>query len=153
MNSKKRVVFIGGGAVGSYLGGWLSHLGHDVHIMDTWHENVNSIRENGLYLKGPHEPFVAFPEIIHLHENETLARSKPFDIGFICVKAYDSAWAAQLVNRFVSEDGYLVSAQNTVPDQIISDVVGEDRCIGLVMSSISVALFNPGEVVRSGIKR
>lgn len=153
MNSKRRVVFIGGGAVGSYLGGWLSHLGHDVHIMDTWHENVNSIRENGLYLKGPHEPFVAFPEIIHLHENERLARSKPFDIGFICVKAYDSAWAAQLVNRFVSEDGYLVSAQNTVPDQIISDVVGEDRCIGLVMSSISVALFNPGEVERSGKKR
>ena len=153
MNSKKRVVFIGCGAVGSYLGGWLSHLGHDVHIIDSWHENVNSIRENGLYLKGPHEPFVAFPETIHLHENERLARSKSFDIGFICVKAYDTAWAAQFLNRFVREDGYLVSAQNTVPDELISNVVGENRCIGLVMSSISVALFKPGNVERSGKRR
>ena len=153
MNSKKRVIFIGGGAVGSYIGGWLSHLGHDVHIIDSWHANVNSIRENGLYLKGPHEPFVVFPETIHLHENERLARSKSFDIGFICVKAYDTEWAAKLINRFVKEDGYLVSAQNTVPDKLISNVVGENRCIGLVMSSISVASFNPGKVTRSGTRR
>jgi 2-dehydropantoate 2-reductase len=147
------VIFIGGGAVGSYIGGWLSHLGHDVHIIDSWHANVNSIRENGLYLKGPHEPFVVFPETIHLHENERLARSKSFDIGFICVKAYDTEWAAKLINRFVKEDGYLVSAQNTVPDKLISNVVGENRCIGLVMSSISVASFNPGKVTRSGTRR
>ena len=153
MNSKKRVLFIGGGAVGSYIGGWLSHLGHDVHIIDSWHANVNSIRENGLYLKGPHEPFVVFPETIQLHENERLARSKSFDIGFICVKAYDTEWAAKLINRFVKEDGYLVSAQNTVPDKLISNVVGENRCIGLVMSSISVASFNPGKVTRSGTRR
>ena len=153
MNSKMRVVFIGGGAVGSYLGGWLSYLGHDVHIIDSWHENVNSIKENGLYIKGPHKPFVALPKIIHLNENERLARRKSFDIGFICVKAYDTEWAAKLINRFVKEDGYLVSAQNTVPDELISNVVGGNRCIGLVMSSISVALFNPGKVERSGTRR
>ena len=31
--SSKRIIFIGAGAVGSYLGGWLSHTGHEVDLI------------------------------------------------------------------------------------------------------------------------
>ena len=73
----KRIIFIGAGAVGSYLGGWLSHTGHDVTLVDIWDEHFKAIRDNGLVVNGPHEPFVARPEIYHLHENEHIAR-QPF---------------------------------------------------------------------------
>jgi len=47
-SEKKRIIFIGAGAVGSYIGGWLSHTGHDVTMVDMWDEQVETIRGNGL---------------------------------------------------------------------------------------------------------
>ena len=45
---KERVLFIGAGAVGSYLGGWLSATGHSVTIIDPWHEQVEYVNKNGI---------------------------------------------------------------------------------------------------------
>ena len=82
-SEKKRIIFIGAGAVGTYLGGWLSHTGHDVVLVDMWDEQVETIKKNGLHVDGPHESFVAHPTMFHLHENELLSREAKFDIGFV----------------------------------------------------------------------
>ena len=148
--TKNRIIFVGAGAVGSYIGGWLSHAGHDVTLVDMWHQQVEVVRDAGLYVTGPHETFVARPAMFHLHENELIARGRPFDIGFVSVKAYDTAWASTFINRFVKPDGYVVSAQNTWPDPAVASAVGADRAVGLVMSSISVALWEAGNVQRQG---
>ena len=50
---KERVLFIGAGAVGSYLGGWLSATGHSVTIIDPWHEQVEYVNKNGIEVKNP----------------------------------------------------------------------------------------------------
>ncbi len=152
-SSKKRIIFIGAGAVGSYLGGWLSYSGHDVTLVDLWDEHVETIRRDGLQVEGPHETFVAHPTVYHLHENELLAREDQFDIGFVAVKAYDTAWAATFIDRFVKPDGYIVSSQNTWTDPAIAKAVGADRAVGLVMSSISVAMWEAGKVERPGDTR
>lgn len=149
----KRIIFIGAGAVGSYLGGWLSHTGHDVTMVDMWAEQVETVRANGLRVVGPHDPFAAYPAIYHLHENELVAREEQFDIGFVAVKAYDTAWAATIINRFVKPDGYIVSSQNTWTDPAIAAAVGAERAVGLVMSSISVAMWEAGRVERPGDTR
>ena len=152
-SDKKRIIFLGGGAVGSYLGGWLSHTGHDVTIVDMWDEQVETIREHGLKVDGPHDSFVARPTMYHLHENELVARDELFDIGFVAVKAYDTSWAATFINKFVKPDGYIVSSQNTWTDPAIAAAVGADRAVGLVMSSISVAMWEAGKVDRPGETR
>jgi len=152
-SNKKRIIFIGAGAVGSYLGGWLSHCGHDVTLVDLWDDQVETIRKNGLKVEGPHETFVAHPTMYHLHENELLAREAQFDIGFVAVKAYDTSWAATFIDKFVKPDGYIVSSQNTWTDPAIADAVGADRAVGLVMSSISVAMWEAGKVERPGDTR
>ena len=149
----KRIIFIGAGAVGTYLGGWLSHTGHKVTLVDLWDEQVEMIREHGLQVDGPHDSFVARPTIYHLHENELLAREEKFDIGFVAVKAYDTLWAATFIDKFVKPDGYIVSSQNTWTDPEIADAVGADRAVGLVMSSISVAMWEAGKVERPGDTR
>lgn len=149
----RRIIFIGAGAVGSYIGGWLSHTGHDITMVDPWAEQVETVRKNGLNVSGPHDPFVAHPAIYHLHENELLFREERFDIGFVAVKAYDTSWAAAFINRFVKPEGYIVSSQNTWPDPAVAAAVGAERAIGLVMSSIGVALWEPGKVERSGETR
>jgi len=152
-SNKKRIIFIGAGAVGSYIGGWLSHTGHDVTLVDLWDKQVETIRKNGLQVDGPHESFVAHPTIFHLHENELISRLDQFDIGFVAVKAYDTSWAATFINKFVKPDGYIVSSQNTWTDPAIADAVGADRAVGLVMSSISVAMWEAGKVERPGDTR
>ena len=149
----KRIIFIGAGAVGSYIGGWLSHTGHDVAMVDMWAQQVETVRDDGLKVSGPHDPFVAHPAMFHLHENERVAREDKFDIGFVAVKAYDTLWAATFIDKFVKPGGYIVSSQNTWTDPAIAAAVGAERAVGLVMSSISVAMWEAGKVERPGDTR
>ena len=142
----KKLLFIGAGAVGSYLGSFLSRAGHDVTLVDPWAENVETIRRKGIHVTGPHEPFEAHPAAVHLNEAARLERD--YDIAFLAMKAYDTAWAAQLALRHIAPHGYVVSSQNCWPDPAVAAVVGPSRAVGLVMSNILVALWNPGQVER-----
>jgi 2-dehydropantoate 2-reductase len=145
-----KILFVGAGAVGSYLGGWLSSTDNDVTIIDPWSEQVNWVNKNGIEVSGPHNTFTAKPRLLHLHQSEELSRESLFDIGFIAMKAYDTEWATQFINKFIDPDGLIISAQNCWPDPLIAKIVGENRTAGLVMSNISVELYNPGKVSRPG---
>jgi 2-dehydropantoate 2-reductase len=142
----KRLVFVGAGAIGSYLGGHLARSGHDVTLIDPWAEQVEAIRRDGLAVSGPHEPFIARPAAVHLHEAARLPRD--FDFAFVATKAYDTAWATQLAARHAAPAGAVVSAQNCWPDPVVAGIAGATRSIGLIMSKIGVALWRPAHVER-----
>jgi 2-dehydropantoate 2-reductase len=142
----KKLLFVGAGAIGSYLGSFLSRAGHDVTLVDPWAEQVETIRQHGISVTGPHEPFTAHPTAVHLHEAARLARD--FDIVFVAMKVYDTAWAAQLAARHVAPHGFVVASENCWPDPVVASIVGPERAVGLVMSRIGVALWKPGEVER-----
>ena len=146
----KKILFVGAGAIGSYLGAFLSRAGHDVTLVDPWAEQVETIRERGVSVTGPHEPFEARPAAVHLHEAARLPRD--YEIAFVAMKAYDTAWAAQLALRHLGPDGYVVAAQNCWPDPVVAAVAGASRAVGLVMSKIGVALWKPGQVERGSEK-
>src|SRR4051812_2553650 len=108
----KKVLFVGAGAIGSYIGSFFAKSGHDVTIVDPWHEQVETINAKGISVTGPHEPFVARPKAVHLNDAAKLPRD--FDIGFVAMKVYDTEWASQLAWRHVRKDGgFVVSSQNT----------------------------------------
>ncbi|MBI4306714.1 MAG: hypothetical protein HY678_10390 [Chloroflexi bacterium] len=141
-----KLFFIGAGAIGSYLGGFLSRAGHDVTIVDPWPEQVEAIDRQGISVSGPHAPFVARPKALHVYEAQRLAPE--FEIAFIAMKSYDTAWATRFAMRFIRPDGYVVSAQNCWNDPVIASIVGTGRAVGLIMSRISVAVWEPGKVER-----
>jgi 2-dehydropantoate 2-reductase len=58
----KKILFVGAGAVGSYIGSFLSRAGHDVTLVDPWAEQVEAIRKKGISVTGPHDPFEAHPK-------------------------------------------------------------------------------------------
>ena len=64
----KKILFVGAGAIGSYLGAFLSRAGHDVTLIDAWAEQVDTINRKGIAVTGPHDPFKARPAAVHLHE-------------------------------------------------------------------------------------
>src|SRR5437016_7258408 len=142
----KKLLFVGAGAIGSYLGAFLSRAGHDVTLVDPWADQVETIRERGISVTGPHEPFEARPAAIHVHEAARLPRD--YAIAFVAMKVYDTPWATQLALRHLAPDGYVVSAQNCWPDPVVAAVAGSARAVGLVMSRIGVALWTPGQVER-----
>ena len=142
----KKVLFVGAGAIGSYIGAFLTRAGHDVTLVDPWAEQVDTIRARGISVTGPHEPFEARPTAVHLNDAAKLPRD--FDIAFVAMKVYDTEWASQLAVRHVKPDGYVVSSQNTWPDPTVAAMVGKERAVGLVMSRIGVAVWKPGTVER-----
>jgi 2-dehydropantoate 2-reductase len=142
----RKILFVGAGAIGSYLGAFLSRAGHDVTLVDPWAEQVETIRQRGIAVTGPHDPFEARPTAVHLHEAQRLPRD--FDVAFVAMKVYDTAWATQLAVRHLKPEGYVVASENCWPDPIVAAVVGAERAVGLVMSKIGVALWTPGTVER-----
>jgi 2-dehydropantoate 2-reductase len=142
----KKILFVGAGAIGSYIGSFLSRAGHDVTLVDPWAENVETIRKKGISVTGPHDPFEAHPQAVHLNEAQRLPRD--FDLAFVAMKVYDTAWAAQVALRHLKPEGYIVASENCWPDPIVASVAGASRSLGLVMSRIGVALWKPGQVER-----
>jgi 2-dehydropantoate 2-reductase len=142
----KKLLFVGAGAIGSYIGSFLSRAGHDVTLVDPWAEQVDTVNAKGISVTGPHDPFVAHPKAVHLNDAARLPRD--FDIAFVAMKVYDTAWATQLAIRHLGPNGYVVASQNTWPDPVVASVAGPERSVGLIMSKIGVALWTPGQVER-----
>ena len=146
----KKILFVGAGAIGSYIGAFLSRAGHDVTLVDPWAEQVEAIRKKGISVTGPHDPFEARPAAVHLNEAQRLPRD--FDLAFVAMKVYDTAWAAQVALRHLKPEGFIVASENCWPDPIVASVAGASRSLGLVMSKIGVALWKPGQVERGAEK-
>ena len=111
---RPRIAVVGGGAVGAYVGGHLSRLGHDVVIIDWWPENVEAIRAHGLHITGMTEAEtcnIAVPTL-HLTEAQQLAKERPIDIAMVCVKSYDTEWATMMIRQYLAPSGFVLSIQN-----------------------------------------
>src|SRR2546428_11115947 len=144
----KKLLFIGAGAIGSYLGAFLSRSGHDVTLVDSGADQVETIRERGISVTGPHEPFEARPAAVHLNEAARLPRD--YDIAFVATKAYDTAWAAQLTLRHLAAHGYVVAAQNCWPDPAAAGATGASRAGGVGKPEIRAAPRETGPGGRGG---
>ena len=144
----KRLVFMGAGAVGSYVGGHLCRAGHDVTLIDPWPDHIEAIKHNGLQLEGTQGKHLVHPNALHLHEVQSLFKD-PVEIAFVCTKSYDTVWATQMISQYLAPNGLIVSLQNSINEERIASVVGWGRVIGCIASSISVNAYKPGHVTRT----
>lgn len=147
----KRIVVVGAGAIGGYAGGHMTRAGHDVTLIDPWPEHVEYMRNHGLQLSGmtPQETHSIKVNALHITDVQRFCRERPVDIAFICVKSYDTEWAAQLIKPYLAPDGYVVSLQNCINEERIAAIVGWGRTLGCIASLISSELYAPGRVKRT----
>ena len=146
--SDKRIVIFGAGAAGSYLGAYMTREGYDVTFVDMWGEHVEAMRQNGLRASGTQDDFTV--EVNAHHLSDAMQLPGQFDIGFLAMKSYDTEWSAHFLKRLVKDDGVVVSSQNCMNDRLVASIVGYERAVGCIMSSITVALWEPGHVTRGG---
>jgi 2-dehydropantoate 2-reductase len=141
------IVILGAGAVGSYVGGMLSLVGEDVVLLDAWPDNVEVIRRDGLVIEAPEGERKARPRAMHLNEAHDLRRAAT-GLAFLCVKLYDTAWAATLLADVVPE-APVVTMQNGLVEETVARLVGWNRTLGAVGGTLDVALVAAGRVRRS----
>ena len=148
----KRIAVVGSGAVGGYLGGHLARAGHDVTLIDPWPEHIEAIRKNGLDLSGmtDEESYSVQVPTMHITEVQSLSKQRPIDIAIISSKSYDTEWSTVLIRPYLSSDGFVVSAQNSINEETIARVVGWGRTIGCVVgNNFGVDLYEPGRIRRT----
>ena len=146
-----RIIIVGAGAVGAYVGGYLARDGADVSLVDGWPAHVEAMRAQGLQLEGLSEAecFSTPVRALHVTDVQGLAREQPFDAAFVCVKSYDTAWATHLVRDLLAPSGFVVSLQNGINEDRIAAIVGWGRTVGMIASMIAVELYEPGKVRRN----
>lgn len=142
-----RVAIVGAGAVGGYIGGRLALAGVDAVLVDGWPEHVETMKRDGLVLSDPLGESVARVEALHVGEVQSLL-ARPVDIAMICTKSYDTVWATSLIEPYLAPTGYVLSVQNGINEERIASVVGWERTVGCIASTISVEMHRAGVVNR-----
>src|SRR6266702_4504676 len=150
----KRIAIVGAGAVGGYTGGHMVQAGEDVTFIDPWPEHVEHLRKHGLRVTHARDvpEFIVPVRALHLTDVQRLAREKPVDIAFVCMKSYDTDWATMLIGQYLAPDGFVVSLQNCMNEETVAGIVGWGRTLGCIASSITVGLVDPGHVHRGAGK-
>jgi 2-dehydropantoate 2-reductase len=150
----KRIAIVGAGAVGGYAGAHMVQAGEDVTFIDPWPEHVAHMRQHGLRVTHARDvaEFSVPVRALHLTDVQQLAKEPPVDIAFICMKAYDTAWATMLIKQYLAPDAYVVSLQNCMNEETIAGIVGWGKTLGCIASSITVNLPEPGHIHRGAGK-
>jgi 2-dehydropantoate 2-reductase len=141
----------GAGAIGGSVGAWLKRAGHDVTFVDVVPDHVAAIENpaHGLRITGPVEAFtITAPALL------PAAVSGKWSRIFLAVKAQDTEEATRALAPFLADDGYVLSLQNGLNENIIAGTVGRARTIGAFinfaadwMASGEVMFGNRGTVV------
>jgi 2-dehydropantoate 2-reductase len=153
-NMGHRIAIVGAGAVGGYAGAHMVQAGEDVTFIDPWPEHVEHMRKHGLRVTHARDvaEFSVPVRALHVTDVQQLAREKPVDIAFVCMKSYDTAWATMMIHQYLAPDGFAVSLQNCMNEEMIARVVGWGKTLGCIASSITVNLPAPGHIHRGAGK-
>ncbi|MBM3559693.1 MAG: ketopantoate reductase family protein [Alphaproteobacteria bacterium] len=144
--SNRKIAILGSGANGSSIGLDLTLAGLDVVLIDQWPAHVEAMRANGLTVRLEGKEMHAAVRPYHLCDLATFTHK--FDIVLMLFKAYDSRWAARLIEPYLAADGLLVGAQNGMSAETIADIVGPSRTLGCVIE-VASQLWEPGIVIRT----
>src|SRR5436305_15151642 len=136
----RKIAIVGAGTVGGYAGAPSAHAGEDVTFIDPWPEHIEQMRKHGLRVTHARDvaEFSVPVRALHVTDAQQLAREAPVDIAFICMKSYDTPWAAALIRQYLAPDGFVVSLQNCMNEETIAGIVGWGKTLGCIARSITV---------------
>ena len=117
-----KIAFMGVGAVGGYAGAHMAQAGEDVTFIDPWPAHVEKMQRDGLKISHIRDvpEFTTKVRAMHLTDAQQLAKEKPIDIAFVCMKSYDTEWAATLISQYLAPGGFIVSLQNCMNEETIA---------------------------------
>lgn len=142
----KKIAILGSGANGTVIGVDLIRAGLNVKLIDQWPAHVEALRAKGAVINTSDETITQSVDAYHLCDVATF--TEPFDVVLMLFKAYDTRWAAQLIEPYLAEDGIIVGVQNGMSYETLADVVGLERAMACVIE-VASELHDPGIIKRS----
>lgn len=134
MNQKYRVLCFGLGAIGTYVGGSLALVGHDVVFMER-PEFVPDLQQNGLTLHLENREFHMQPQVVGALGD---VLTQKFDFGIVALKSYDLDQLLLQLEPFKDKLPPIVCLLNGVDNERkLIHLLGADRVIaGTVTSAV-----------------
>jgi 2-dehydropantoate 2-reductase len=129
---------LGAGAIGATVGAYMLRAGESVTFVDTDREHVAAMQSRGLTIRGYAETFNQ-PVAAMLPADLT----GPLDVVLLAVKAQHTEAAVRSILHLVGPETCIVSLQNGLCEQTISQFVGPERTVGAFVN-FSADYIEPG---------
>ncbi|WP_169566421.1 ketopantoate reductase family protein [Sneathiella limimaris] len=126
MESRPILVW-GAGAIGGILGAYWARAGKDVVMVDIDQAHIEACSTNGIRIEGPATDG-DFRQVIPTYSPETLEGK--FDCVVLAVKAQATKTALTQLLPHLTDDGFILSAQNGLNERLIAQMAGPDRTMG-----------------------
>lgn len=139
-----RLLIWGAGAIGGTLGAYLIQAGHDVTFVDRAADHVAAINQKGLTITGPIAEFTVQATACTPQE-----LAGQWAVVLLCVKAQDTAAAAQAIVPHLGPGGFIVSVQNGLNELEIAQVVGRENTVGSFVN-FGADYLEPGLILYGG---
>eukprot|EP01114_Cavostelium_apophysatum_P008460 TRINITY_DN2096_c0_g1_i2.p1 TRINITY_DN2096_c0_g1~~TRINITY_DN2096_c0_g1_i2.p1 ORF type:complete len:702 (+),score=147.26 TRINITY_DN2096_c0_g1_i2:181-2286(+) len=150
---KKTIAIIGGGAMGSLMGGRIAATGkYNVWMLSSWKDHVDKINTAGLKIVNLDRSVMEVNTISATMEpQEILQKHGGVDLALVLVKGPNTKNAAIHAATLLKPNGHVLTLQNGLGNkEIIASVVGEGRVIQGVTSQASL-IEDSGKVRHTGI--
>ena len=135
-----KIVILGAGALGSFIGGMLCKKNEVIFIGREKH--MDAVKKNGLKIKGITECIV-YPKVGREY-------AKGADLIIVTVKAYDTKEAIKENISLVGVKTIILSLQNGLGNEELLEEIAGDKVIGGVTSH-GITFLKPGEIYHNGV--
>jgi 2-dehydropantoate 2-reductase len=139
-----RIAIWGSGAIGGTIGAKLVRQGEDLLFVDTVEPHVKAMNEKGLLIEGDGNGFTARVKALLPDEVKP-----PLGLVFLAVKSHHTRDAIKRVKPLLGEDAMVVSLQNGLNEELISEEIGQERAMGALVN-FSADYIAPGHILYGG---
>jgi 2-dehydropantoate 2-reductase len=139
-----RIGVIGVGALGSVIGALLHEAGQDVVLVERNQQEVELVREKGLWIEGVSGERVVRPHIVAGGDE-----AGTIDLALVLVKAYDTAGTLPTLATVLSPEGIVLTLQNGVGNYETLNAAFPDRVL-LGTTIMGAMTLGPGRVRHTG---
>jgi 2-dehydropantoate 2-reductase len=140
-DKNSKIVVIGAGGVGGITAALMAKAGYNVEVVCKYPELAETIKTKGLHIYGLCGDYhVKMPAVTAINELE-----EKTDFVLMATKAYDMPPAAKQVLPFLKENSAVVSMQNGICEDILAEIVGQERTIGCIVGW-GATMHRPGEL-------
>jgi 2-dehydropantoate 2-reductase len=143
--ARSPIVVVGVGAIGGTTAGALLRAGREVVLVDPWYENVETIRRHGLALTVDGERHEVRAQALYPDELSRMP-ARPA-VALLACKSYDTELLVRAVEPHLAADGFIVSLQNGINEDLIAALIGARRTIGCVVH-YNGGMLEPAHAIR-----
>jgi len=153
-NNSLKILSFGAGAIGTYIGGSLALVGHEVVFVER-PDVVEALRERGLRLdltldarrKTLETDLIPAADLVFTDSLEKALDYGPFDVALFALKSYDTASALKEIESLAEKMPPILCLQNGVDNEVtIAEILGPEMVIAGTVTS-AVGRRDAGDIV------